>query len=286
MTTTAKILVVLNLLLAVLFLGFSAASFNARLGMQTRITGLEKEKKTADDKVAVERQTADKTEKENKTLATDLNLKEKTYKALKDQTDNQLENMTAEMAGYRKQIDSTTQRIKQVTDEATQRKEEIDQARKQNQDLVAKNVTAMNDLSKARDEIQDYKSQLERLNDKIRVGDQKMQNLLGYLATMKVNLPPPEEWIPGENTQPPAVEGIVKDVRDGGKLMEISLGENDGIRSKHHLKIFRTDPAKYIGDVEVIRTWPNMSVVRPVETLLAPPQKGDRVGITTMPNRG
>lgn len=287
MTTTAKILVVLNLLLAVLFLGFSASSMTARLGMQDSIKKLDKEKKVAADNVAVEKQNADKVEKENKSLATELNLAKKSYEQLKKQTDNQLDNMTADMAQYRKQLDATAERIKQVTAEAVQRKEEIDQARKQNQDLVAKNVTAMNDLSSARDQIQDLKSQNERVNDKLRVAEDKHKKLMNYLVAMKFNVPPEDEManLP-ESTPPPAVEGIVKEVRDGGKLMEISIGENDGLRSKHRLMIFRTDPAKYVGDVEVIRTYPDRAVVRPVETLLAPPQKGDRVGISSTLNRG
>jgi hypothetical protein len=287
MTTTAKILVVLNLLLAVLFLGFSASSMTARLGMQDSIKKLDKEKKVAADNVAVEKQNADKVEKENKALATDLNLAKKSYEQLKTQTDNQLDNMTADMVQYRKQLDATSERIKQVTAEAVQRKEEIDQARKQNQDLVAKNVTAMNDLSAARDQIQDLRSQNERVNDKLRVSEEKYKLLVNYLVANKITIPSPDELVGiPEATAPPAVEGVVREVRDGGKLMEISLGENDGLRSKHRLMIYRTDPAKYVGDVEVIRTWPDRAVVRPIETLLAPPQKGDRVGISSNINRG
>jgi hypothetical protein len=149
-------------------------------------------------------------------------------------------------------------------------------------------VTAQNELSKARDEIQDHKNQIERLNEKIRVSEEKHRKLLNYLMVMKFNIPSDQDIEIGQDevTPPPAVEGVVTEVRDGGKLMEISLGENDGIKSKHQLQLFRNDPAKYVGLVEVIRTWPNKAVVRPVDTLLAPPKKGDRVGPSANLNRG
>jgi len=288
MTTTAKILVVLNLLLAVLFLGFSASSMSARLGMQGRLTGIEKEKKSLDDKVAVERQSADKADKEVKTLTNDLSLKTKSYEELKKQSDNTIDNLTADLTNFRKEADVTTQRLKQMAEEATQRKEEIDQSRKQNQDLVAKNVTAQNELSKARDEIQDHKNQIERLNDKIRVSEEKQRKLMNWLLTNKINVPTGDDIDTGTDTltPPPAVEGVITEIRDGGKWMEISVGENDGLKPKHQLQLFRTDPAKYVGMVEVFRTWPNKAVVRPIETLQAPPKKGDRVGPSSNMNRG
>jgi len=287
MTTTAKILVVLNLLLAVLFMGFSAASFNARLGLQTRIGGLEKEKKDAADKVAVERQSADKSDLETKDLSKQLNLAKKQYEEYDKQTKNTIDNLTTENAGYKKQADVFGLRLKQVAEEATQRKEEIDQARKQNQDLIAKNVTNTNELSTARDQIQDLKNQLERVNDKVRVSEDRYRLVLNYLGSLKMTLPSEEELRAlTESSQPPAVEGVVREVRDGGKIMTISLGENDGLRTKHRLSVFRTNPAKYIGEAEVIYTTPNTAVIRPTDTLLAPPKVGDRVGISSLLNRG
>src|SRR6476659_6149166 len=105
MTTTAKILVVLNLLLGVLFLGFSAASFNARLGLQSRITTLEKEKKTADDKAAVEQQQNNKLTNDANTLTNNFNLLKKSAEEKDKQFTNQVVNLEAEAGNYRKQAD-------------------------------------------------------------------------------------------------------------------------------------------------------------------------------------
>ena len=288
MTTTAKILVVLNLLLAVLFLGFSAASMQGRLNMQATIKKLEAEKKSADDKVAVERQAADKADAESKKTSTDLSLEKKTSVERNKQTENQIENLTQELASYRKEAGIAGQRIKQVTEESTQRKEEIDQARKQNQDLVQKNVKVSTELSDARDAIQELKSQIERLNDKVRISQEEHRKVLNYLASVKYQLPPPGEMDNlAESTPPPNVEGIITDVRDNGKYLAISLGENDGIRLNHRLQIFRRSPeAKFIGYGEVIWTRPNEAVIRPTEPPTAPPKKGDRVAISSLLNRG
>jgi hypothetical protein len=288
MTTTAKILVVLNLLLAVLFLGFAASSFNARLGMQTKITSLEKEKKASDDKAAVERSAAEKAAVEIKETSTKLSLEQKSKNELKKQTDNALENLGVEAMNYKKQVDIVNQRIKQVADEATMRKQEIDQAREQNKDLVAKNVKAQNELSASRDEIQELKSQIERLDDKIRINQEKHRKVLNYLASVKVTLPPETEMEGlADATQPPNVEGVVKQVSDNGKALTISLGENDGLKLNHRLLIFRRHPeAKYIGEAEVTLTKPNEAVLRPTEPYTAPPKVGDRVGISSLLHRG
>jgi ABC-type transporter Mla subunit MlaD len=288
MTTTAKILVVLNLLLAVLFLGFSAASMQGRLNMQASIKKLEAEKRAADDKVAVERAAADKADVEAKKLANDFALEKKSRDELKKQTDNQFDNMQTEMANYRKMADVSTQRVMQVTAESTQRKEEIDQARKQNQELVASNVKSRNELSDARDQIQELKAQIERLNDKVRIGQEEHRKVLNYLAVTKVRLPPPNEL---ENlvdsTPPPNVEGVITDVRDNGKYLAISIGENDGVKLGHTFQIFRRQPdARFVGYGEVKWTRPNEAVIRPTEPPVAPPQKGDRVGISSLLNRG
>src|SRR4051794_9684360 len=103
MTTTAKILVVLNLLLAVLFLGFSAATYQARINAEGRITSLEKEKKAKDDLVAVEQQSANKADAESKNLAEQLRLKTKELVEEKKQSTNQIDNLTADNFQYRKQ---------------------------------------------------------------------------------------------------------------------------------------------------------------------------------------
>src|SRR3712207_6532721 len=111
MTTTAKILVVLNLLLAVLFLGFSAATMNGRLGLEQRITTLEKEKKKAADDVAVEQLAANKSDAESKQLSMQFNLLKKQSDDQQKQASNQIDNLTSDNANLRKEADVGVERL-------------------------------------------------------------------------------------------------------------------------------------------------------------------------------
>lgn len=79
---------------------------------------------------------------------------------------------------------------------------------------------------------------------------------------------------------PPEVWGVVLAVTGEGPdlLVEISLGEDDGLRKGHKLHVYRVSgPPPYVGDVEVLQTYPDKAVCRVVNTLNSPMRRGDRV---------
>ena len=64
-------------------------------------------------------------------------------------------------------------------------------------------------------------------------------------------------------TQAPIVDGKVT-ATPGGGLVEISLGEDDGLRKGQRLKVIRrgTGAATYVGEVEVLKTDPDRAVCK------------------------
>jgi seryl-tRNA synthetase len=79
--------------------------------------------------------------------------------------------------------------------------------------------------------------------------------------------------------QPPMLDGIVLAVQAGG-LVEISLGEDDGLVKGHRMEVFRVTGGRnvYVGRIEVLRTAPDKAVCRVIPELMqSHVQQGDRV---------
>ena len=83
-----------------------------------------------------------------------------------------------------------------------------------------------------------------------------------------------------KSKQPPhPLEGVILAVTEPN-VVEISLGEDDGLRKGHKMEVVRMGggPASYVGRLEVMRLEPNRAVCRVVpEMLKSPMQRGDRV---------
>ena len=83
-----------------------------------------------------------------------------------------------------------------------------------------------------------------------------------------------------KSKQPPhPLEGVILAVTEPN-VVEISVGEDDGLRKGHKMEVVRMGggPASYVGRLEVMRLEPNRAVCRVVpEMLKSPMQRGDRV---------
>jgi hypothetical protein len=80
-------------------------------------------------------------------------------------------------------------------------------------------------------------------------------------------------------TPPAGLEAVVLAVPDKG-LVEISLGEDDGLRQGHKLEVVRVSggASAYVGRIEVVRVTPDRAVCRVIPDMLKMPmQVGDRV---------
>jgi hypothetical protein len=74
----------------------------------------------------------------------------------------------------------------------------------------------------------------------------------------------------------PPVDGVITKVSATQPLVEISLGEDDGLKPNHHLEVFRG--SSYLGRIVIRDTSPNRAVGQVIKEMQKQPfQRGDRV---------
>jgi hypothetical protein len=95
-------------------------------------------------------------------------------------------------------------------------------------------------------------NEMKRLRDYQQVLRQDLDKAAEVLQKFELK-PEPELYA----EQPPPVEGCVQATL-GDKLVEISIGSDDGLLPKHTLEVYR--PTGYVGRIEVLRTDPDRAV--------------------------
>ncbi len=136
----------------------------------------------------------------------------------------------------------------------------------QNQHFDA-NVKLTNDKNQANYEVERLQNYNRDLGGKI-VG---MQSILAYHGL--------SEHQPQNFEQPPRVEGVILALNEGGDLVTISLGSDDGILKNHQLEVFRLGATpKYLGRIQVIESKADQSVAKVIpESRKGPFEKMDHV---------
>jgi hypothetical protein len=126
---------------------------------------------------------------------------------------------------------------------------------------------AVNEVLKLTDEKHNAIEELRRLMDRQKVLQQDLKNAVAVL--IKHNLPRE----PGPD--PPIVDGYVESTFEG-KLVQISLGSDDGLAKGHQLQVYRPG-GSYVGRIEVLRTHFDRSVCQVVGIQNSRVQKNDLV---------
>lgn len=119
----------------------------------------------------------------------------------------------------------------------------------------------------------DERIQLNKRNLQLLQDLNKVREVLRYLgyANEKLDI---KSLLP-----PHPLDGVILAVQNP-KVVEISLGADDGLRKGHKLEVVRVGGGvnNYVGRIEVVRTTPNRAVCRVIpEMLKMPMQRGDRV---------
>jgi hypothetical protein len=259
MTFVGKILVILIMAFALVFLGISTVVFT------TATNWSEKSKKQGEEITKVKRHLDDA-----KAQLTNADAKLKTAEAEQKtaiaQRETRIADLTkqvadaeGEMNASRSQLETAQNNAKVSLAEATTRKGQID----------VLNET----LAKAQTQANEYSAQNIELKDQIRVLDREKsaaeQNAkdlrsfngraIAYLNKMGVS---PEKVNSLDPTSvPPAVEGKVMELNPTRRSMEISIGSDDGLAVGQELYIFRVQPrAEYIGKVKIVGVYPDKAV--------------------------
>lgn len=284
MTFVGKILVIVIMAFALLFLGLSTVVFTTHANWREAI------EKTWKPKVA------------------DLNKQVTELTALRDTAKADLEKAKAE---HDQQTKLNGDRISKLEEEIKQRQEELRALQGQ---VESAQQTAQTSLTQAesnrkeaerlreqRSEIEkvanQYKIQQTELNDKIRELE-RMNGTLDantkdlrdkvarYSTLLRSNgLSDDIRSIKGLES-PPLVEGEVSKVDASNRRIEITIGSDDGLVAGHELFLYRTTPRpEYLGKVQVLTVDPDQAVAKVIGNTIQGKkiQEGDIVSSSIRP---
>lgn len=278
MTFVGKILVVLHLVLAVIFMAFAGAVFSSQTNWRTAQETTAKQLKSTKDELnakSVELQTA---QDEAKKTQDDLQQQIAQLTGERNTLASQNATLTTENSRVKSAYDAEREVAKLNSEEAAERLKESQIQRARNlelqtsrDELIAKNRTL-------EDSVFAGKLQLEQLNA-------RHTSLLNDVATMRSflagkDLPTDVKDMKVSTSPPPAVDGVVTEYRkaDQGsaEFVEISLGSDDGLTKGHTLTVFRND--KYLGRIRLNYVTPDRAVGTVIEKAKnATIERGDNV---------
>tara|TARA_R110002111_G_scaffold259308_1_gene329285 strand:+ start:89409 stop:90281 length:873 start_codon:yes stop_codon:yes gene_type:complete len=268
MSFVGKVLVVVQVVLSVCFMGFAGAVFTAQnnwraesmkqkeavANLQKNMTGLESE---------YSNYKTETTQKMNDALSA-----AQTAKAANDALQAQNKSYQNQLETVRAERDTSVAQAETTGEEANFRRQESDRQRVVNKTL--------------HDTVNDLRSKIKNLEDTIFTQSIREKNLIAkqnkvldelkYLNKIVVNLgvDPKDPAIAGMQSPPPAVEGLIintkKDKQNGTKFVEVSLGSDDGLSKGHQLYVYRFgtiengNRPKYLGKIELVYVDPDKAV--------------------------
>lgn len=280
MTFTGKILVVLNLFMSFIFMAFAMMVYTTRVDLKGQLTKKDEEIRTAGSKASSANAEKDKTvadAAEAKKLfdqqMASKNQEVNKYKAESKQFSDQL-------AQLRTEIGESTAGLKGTATELLQRRQEVEQGREYRKKLLDENTALVNEKTRLSDQLAQSSNTLKLSNERNEQLLDRIQKLEAYAVKIKGSLPDAEtlEGVAGL-TAPPDVQGVVKKVDVEGKLIQITLGTDDGLRKGHVLEVWRTGAnAKYLGRIRVMDVGHDYAVAKVVDSSGAAIQASDIVG--------
>lgn len=163
-------------------------------------------------------------------------------------------------------IETNSNNTAQLTAEVEKLRAAIRKA-EQERDEQFKKVVALTD------EVQQRVGDLARLRER----EVQLAQQLAQWEKVRVimNLPPPEQILANPTSNPPPVRGEIVAVSPEGRLVEISIGADDGLKEGHMLEVYRG--GTYLGKLVVRRTRPDRAVGEMLPNKLGDVRKGDKV---------
>lgn len=281
MTFMGKVFVVLNVLMSFIFMAFAMLVYTTRVDLrgelakkETQIAQVNREKQETLAKIAeVERALAAESQKLKQAEADRMVAEEN----LKRERDEQI----AELRSLKEEHEKKLADFNVSTLEMNQRKKEIDQVREDRNTLIKANAQLTTDKGELQDKLSQMQNDLQQMTERNQQMASRVAQLEGYVVKVgngqmptaadlnaAANGPPP----------PPEVEGIVTNVDSTGRFIQLSLGEDDGLRKDQVLEVWRTKPEpKYLGKVKIFTTEATTSVAKPI-SVSGMIQPNDNVG--------
>lgn len=286
MNLVGKIFTVLIFVMSVLFAGFAVAVYATHKNWKTVVDNPE-DKATADRPLGLTFQLK-KLEGRNEELKTQLEKLKRDRDAEQqaaaqarakleserdrlqqecDRLQAQVDDLDKKSREAIKAMDAAQQTLAAMRTEIKGLRDEITQAQKDKDEHLKRVVVLTNELHEAANEL----TRLKELNQSV---SEQYARALEVLRKFGLK-PEPEIYA----DQPPMLDGLVLAVPGGG-MVEISLGEDDGLVKGHRLEVFRISGGTntYVGRIEVVRTAPDKAVCKIIpEYMKSNVARGDRV---------
>jgi len=265
MTFTGKLLIVLIMLMSITFMAFAVMVYTTHRNWKELVDNQEQGKPRG-----VLHQLADRV-KEITDLENQIDRLEQAGKVEKDakiQQIAQLETRISTLQELVKQLQGEKATLVQTERESAaavqaiqtslaEKRKEVAAVRKELLEVHRARDEFFASVVKLRDEVNMATGELDRLKtrrDQMAEQITGLQRLLAYLGES-------EHTVENRATPPRRVEGRIVSLNSAEKLVEISLGSDDGILKGHVLEVFRlANTPRYLGRVQVLRAEPDRAV--------------------------
>jgi len=258
MTFVGKILVILIMALALVFLGVSTVVFTTHTNWKEATA---KEKKKVDE---LQRKTSDLTASVD-AAKKDLEKAAADHQQATKQAQDRIKSLEDETKGLQNEVTQARTKLEVAQQSANvaltlseERLKETTQLRDQ-KSAVEKQA---NEYKLQQTEYQDKIRELERQTKSLDENNKRLRDSVARFQTAlrKAGLSDdPSTYQALES--PPPVQGEVRRVDSSNRSIEITIGSDDGLVPGHELYLYRTKPrAEYLGRIRVLTVDPDQAV--------------------------
>ncbi|MFO0909879.1 MAG: hypothetical protein U0794_16280 [Isosphaeraceae bacterium] len=284
MTFVGKILVIVIMAFALLFLGISTVVFTTHTNWKEavdktwkpKVDTLTKQSTELQGQIANAKQELEDAKTKHKQA---VDAEEKKIASLEDE----IKRATAEVNDLRTKVTVAQQSAQTALTEADERRKETDRLREQ-KSAVEKQA---NEYKLQQTELNDRIRDLERMKKVLDENTKDLRDRVARLSTLlrRNGLSDDITNIKGLES-PPLVEGEVARVDAQNKKVEITIGSDDGLVPGHELFLFRTKPRpEYLGKIQILSVDPDQAVGKVIGNTVQGKkiQEGDIVSSTIRP---
>lgn len=280
MTFVGKILVVVQLVLAVCFMAFAGAVYTAETTWRTKAEQADTQRQQAVTDASAAAQEAGRVQTELTGQVEALNQRVALLDSQVKQATDQLSRTENELQEARTAVDRQTAVANLAEEQSKFRQEETLRQRERNERLQSQINELLAQVRKLED--QDFAKNLtiESMEGRQQAMIDTLADYRSILLSRNMSLDPKDYENLVAVEPPPTVTGRVLDTRvsdtSGVEFVEVSLGSDDGFQKGHELYLYRG--SDYLGKVKLTNIYPDRAVGTVVQRVRnGTVQKGDNV---------
>lgn len=274
MNLFGKILIMLNLLMSLVFMGFAVAVYSTHKNWKDVITLDKAAAQAAGKPVGLQFQLADEKAAhdalEEKYLALQKEIKQELAmrNARLQVLETEKENLVKQVEQKAQEIETvtadkkvTSAAIEALTIEAGKKAAEIEALSTDIQAKQGQIKDQYDNILKLTDDVAKAQAALDKANGQAKILAQSNAELKAALGRLGVENP--AALASRVAAPPPRLQGIVRASTPDG-LVEVSLGSDDGLMRGHTMEVYREgatpNATKYLGRIEILSTKADVSV--------------------------